>query len=157
MLRRPLVAGFILVASLACGSSTGTPSVGNADGPPGADAPGTQADGLSCRAPAPDYGPSTDFEIAPAAPLPAGQCPIACGTSAHEPSLGQPNIDVALPYGACAAGTPACAATARVPCTCANAQGPVHGFVCSCESAKWVCRIRSVGAAACVPCDGGTD
>jgi hypothetical protein len=155
MLGLALTAGLILGTS--CGSSVGTPRGGSSDGMPGADALPNQADGPSCRAPAPDYGPSTSFEMAPAAPVVAEQCPLACGASAWGPSLGQPNIDLALPYGACAAGTPACGTTATVPCTCGNAQGPVHGFVCACESGRWVCRIRSQGLSICGPCDGGTD
>jgi hypothetical protein len=123
-----------------------TPTMGD-----GGSVVGTSQDGAGCRAPAPDYGPDTRFATALGAPLPPADCPEACGPSSR-PSFGSPNIDVALPYGACAAGTPACKTTARVPCACSATLGPVHGFVCSCEDGRWTCRIRSVGAAACM-CD----
>jgi hypothetical protein len=159
--RVALAAGlaFLATALAACGSSGGTPANGSLDGPgldtaaehqsPGADA--------SCRAPTASYGPGTSFQTAFTAPQPDVDCPLACGESMWQPSLGPSNVDVALPYGACSTGTPACRATARVPCTCPDAQGPVHGFVCTCESGTWACRIRSQGAAACPPCDGGAD
>jgi hypothetical protein len=152
---------FLASALAACGSS-GSPQQHDTsvDGPSldGATQPDGAGDGATCRAPTAAYGPSTQFETALNAPQPQADCPLACGDSMWEPSLlGLPNVDVALPYGACAATTPACGATARVPCTCPNAQGPVHGFVCTCESGSWVCRIRVAGTAACLPCDGGAD
>jgi len=149
-----------LAGALACGSSGNPqPHDTSTDGPSrdGPALPDAATDGATCRAPTAAYGPSTQFETAINAPQPTADCPLACGDSMWAPSFGQPNVDVALPYGACAATTPACQATARVPCTCPGAQGPVHGFVCTCESGMWVCRIRIAGLAACLPCDAGAD
>jgi hypothetical protein len=146
-----LAVGLLFFA--ACSSNGTTPPDGA-----GTDAAGLEAGpDAMCRAPTPAYGPSTHFEFAQDAPLPPADCPLACGETMWEPSIDYPNVDVALPYGACAATTPACRAGARVPCACANSQGPVHSFVCACETGQWVCRIRTPGAAACAPCDGGTD
>jgi hypothetical protein len=87
-------------------------------------------------------------------PFVTNACVLACGETAWAPS-DVPNVDIALPYGACAAGTPACQATARQPCSCRATLGPVQGFVCTCEGGQWKCLIRSQGGAACA-CDAGT-
>ena len=104
----------------------------------------------TCRPPSPDYGPTSVFPIlpngTPAAPM---TCSVACGTSAW-PLYGN-TIDIALPYGACAPGTPPCSTIAAIPCACANA-GRVDSFNCSCEGGTWICGILSVAAVICTPC-----
>jgi hypothetical protein len=119
----------------------------------GVDALSTPADGpAACRGPSPDYGPTSTFPSLPMdTPAPATTCPAACGASAWRPDYGI-NIDIALPYGACASGTPSCSATATVPCACGGASGPTHGFNCSCEGGTWICRIVYFGTALCLPC-----
>jgi len=125
----------------------GNPSI---DG--GVDAWGSPADGPSCRAPSPDYGPTSTFSLLPnGTPPAAATCPWACGDSAW-PEFGSRNIDIALPYGACAPGTPPCSTGGRVPCVCEETTGPVHAFNCSCEGGTWICRILTLGAAVCGSC-----
>ena len=120
-------------------------------------------DGPSCRVPSPDYGPTSVFPFLPSgSPAATTTCPAACGDSAS-PALDYPNIDTALPYGSCEAGTPTCEVMARVPCACDLSSGPLHVFNCSCESGAWTCGIRVAGMAMCMPCpdagvgDGGND
>jgi hypothetical protein len=128
----------------------------------GDDVGGVQVDGPLCRAPSPDYGPTSVFEKVPGGtPAPTVACPSACGDSAWF-VFGSPNIDTALPYGACTAGTPSCHAGARVPCACSSEQGPVHSFNCSCEGSTWICRIDLMGTAicggpSCASADAGVD
>ena len=136
----------------------GNPSV---DG--GVDAWGSPTDGPSCRVPSPDYGPTSVFPFLPSgSPAATTTCPAACGDSAWS-ALDYPNIDTALPYGSCEAGTPTCDVMARVPCACDLSSGPLHVFNCSCESGAWTCGIRVAGMAMCMPCpdagvgDGGND
>ena len=119
----------------------------------GVDALSTPADGpATCRAPSPDYGPTTVFSSLPMdTPAAATTCPAACGNSAWRPDYGI-NIDIALPYGACAAGTPSCSALGAIPCACGASSGPVDGFNCSCEGETWICRIVYFGTALCSPC-----
>jgi hypothetical protein len=130
----------------------GNPSV---DG--GIDAWVPPADGPSCRAPSPDYGPTSVFSFLPSGtPEAAVACPAACGDSAWPTPQAIPNIDTALPYGSCTPGTPSCSTGARVPCACGGATGPIHDFICSCEGGNWTCGIRTAGAAICMTCpDGG--
>ena len=119
----------------------------------GVDALSAPADGLAtCRAPSPDYGPTSVFPVLPnGTPAAATTCPAACGDSAW-PSSGPPNIDIALPYGTCTPGTADCSALAEVPCACRSTTGPVDGFNCSCEGGTWICRIIAQGTALCMPC-----
>ena len=106
----------------------------------------------ACRAPSPNYGPTSSFERLPnGTPAAAQTCPAACGDSAW-PSSGPPNIDIALPYGTCTPGTADCSALAGVPCACGSTTGPVDGFNCSCEGGTWICRIQSQGTALCAAC-----
>ena len=108
-----------------------------------------------CRAPSPDYGPTSVFEVIPNSTLSAATtCSAACGDSAWPQSMMSfPNIDVALPYGSCAPGTPSCSTAATVPCACAEGGGgPADAFNCSCEGGTWICRIRSLGTTLCLPC-----
>lgn len=121
-----------------------------------------QVDGPTvCRAPSPDYGPTSVFAVLPnGAPAAATTCPAACGDSAWPQGTGTyPNIDIALPYGSCAPGTPSCSTDATVPCACAEESGgPADAFNCSCEGGIWICRIRFQGTALCIPCpDAGVD
>jgi hypothetical protein len=105
-----------------------------------------------CRAPSPDYGPTSVFPFLPnGTPAATTTCPAACGDSAW-PALDYPNIDTALPYGSCEPGTPSCEAGGRVPCGCNTSSGPIHDFTCSCESGAWTCGIRVAGMAMCMPC-----
>ena len=105
-----------------------------------------------CRTPSSDYGPTSHFDLLPNGTSQAAQtCPVACGESAW-PSSGAPTIDVALPYGACAAGTSDCEALGQMPCACGSNGGPTHEFKCSCEGGTWICRIRFMGTALCTPC-----
>jgi hypothetical protein len=149
---------------------TGSPPAGESyfclGNPPvdgGVDALSTPADGpATCRAPSPDYGPTSTFAVLPAGTLAAPTtCSVACGTSPW-PQYG--TIDIALPYGACAPGTPPCYTNATVPCACGNG-GLFDGFNCSCEGGAWICRILWLDAGLCMPCpdagvgspDGGND
>ena len=111
-----------------------------------------QMDGLAvCRAPSPDYGPSSVFPVLPdGTPAAAATCPAACGNSAW-PGNFDNNIDVALPYGACAPGTPSCWTLGSIPCACGAESGPVDGFNCSCEGGTWICRIFAQGTVVCWP------
>ena len=105
-----------------------------------------------CRAPSPDYGPTSVFPFLPnGTPAATTTCPAACGDSAW-PALDYPNIDTALPYGSCEPGTPSCEAGGRVPCGCNTSSGPIHDFTCSCEGGAWTCGIRVAGMAMCMPC-----
>lgn len=143
----------VVVAELfSCGGNGTSAKSGPEAGAPLSDAP------VACRAPSPDYGPTTRFELLPnGAPAAAETCPVACGPSAWS-SSSAPMIDVALPYGACAPGTADCSTLATMPCACGTSGGPTHGFTCSCEGGNWICRIRSMGAALCAPCsDAATD
>ena len=126
--------------------------LGNAPVDGGADAWVPPADGPTvCRAPSPDYGPTSVFAVLPnGTPAAAATCSAACGDSAW-PSPWSP-IDIALPYGSCAADTPPCSTLAMVPCACGAASGPTHGFNCSCEGGTWICRIFALGTALCLPC-----
>jgi hypothetical protein len=129
--------------------------LGNPSPDGGADAWVPPADGPSCRAPSPDYGPTSVFPFLPdGTPAATTTCPAACGDSAWPPGFSSfPNIDIALPYGSCAPGTPSCSTGATVPCACAQGTGgPVHGFNCSCEGGTWICGIRTAGGAMCMPC-----
>jgi hypothetical protein len=119
----------------------------------GVDGGTMQMDGPAvCRAPSPDYGPTSVFPVLPnGTPAAATTCPAPCGNSAW-PGYGVPNIDIALPYGACAAGTPSCSTLASIPCACGAESGPVDGFICSCEGGIWICRIQWLGTALCWPC-----
>jgi hypothetical protein len=111
-----------------------------------------QMDGPAvCRAPSPDYGPTSVFAVLPSGtPAAAQTCPAACGDSAWPQSpVSGPNIDIALPYGSCAPGTPPCSTLAAVPCACGG--GPTDGFNCSCEGGIWICRILAQGTAICWP------
>ena len=145
-------------SNLTLGSTKSPPAgesyfcLGDAPVDGGADAWGPPADGpASCRAPSPDYGPTTVFSVLPnGTPAAAATCSAACGVSPW-PQYGV-TIDLALPYGFCAAGTPPCSAVATVPCACGAASGPVHGFNCSCEGGTWTCRIFSKGATLCRQC-----
>jgi len=134
----------------------GNPSV---DG--GVDAWVPPADGPPvCRAPSPDYGPSSVFPFLPnGTPAATTTCPAACGDSAWPVLQSYPNIDTTLPYGSCTPGTPTCEVMARVPCACDLSWGPLHVFNCSCESGTWTCGIRVAGMAMCMPCPdaGGAD
>jgi hypothetical protein len=120
----------------------------------GVDALSTPADvPTACRAPSPDYGPTSVFPVLPnGTPAAATTCPAACGNSAWPGPWPMDNIDIALPYGACAPGTPSCSTVAGVPCACGAASGPVDGFNCACEGGTWICRIFSLGTALCMPC-----
>ncbi|HJX66837.1 MAG TPA: kelch repeat-containing protein [Polyangia bacterium] len=137
--------------------------LGNPSPDGGVDAWVPPADGPSvCRAPSPDYGPTSVFSFLPSGtPQAAVACPAACGDSAWPTPQAIPNIDTALPYGSCTPGTPSCSTAARVPCACGGATGPIHGFICSCEGGNWTCGIRTAGAAICMPCPdagvGGLD
>jgi len=105
-----------------------------------------------CRVRSSDYGPTSAFSVLPnGTPAAATTCSAACGDSAW-PVYGPPNIDTALPYGACAADTPSCSTLAIVPCVCGTSNGPTHAFNCSCEAGTWICRIRFLGTALCMPC-----
>ncbi len=107
---------------------------------------------IVCRGPSPYYGPTSVFSVLPNDTPPAPTaCAAACGDSAWPGSMA-PNIDIALPYGACAADTPACSTLASVPCVCGPGSGPTDAFNCSCEGGTWICRIRSLGTALCMPC-----
>jgi Galactose oxidase, central domain/Kelch motif len=131
--------------------------LGNPSPDGGVDARVPPADGpATCRAPSPDYGPTSTFSFLPdGTPVAASTCPAACGDSAWpQGGTSFPNIDIALPYGSCTPGTPSCSTMATVPCACGGG-GPVHGFNCSCESGNWICRIRSQGAALCWCPDAG--
>jgi hypothetical protein len=120
----------------------------------GVDALSTPADGpAACRAPSPDYGPTSTFPVLPnGTPAAATTCPAACGNSAWPGPWPMDNVDIALPYGECAAGTPSCSALGTVPCACGGGSGPTHGFNCSCEGGTWICRILYPGTAICLPC-----
>jgi hypothetical protein len=120
----------------------------------GVDALSTPADGpATCRAPSPDYGPTSTFPVLPnGTPAAAITCPAACGNSAWPGPWPMYNIDIALPYGECAAGTPSCSALGAIPCACGASSGPVHDFNCSCEGGTWICRILYLGTAVCLPC-----
>jgi hypothetical protein len=128
--------------------------IGNPPADGGVDALSTLADGpATCRAPSPDYGPTTVFAFLPnGTPRAATTCPAACGDSAWPPGS-FPNIDIALPYGSCTHDTPVCWTIATDPCACAQGSGgPVHSFNCACEGGNWICRILSQGMAGCLPC-----
>jgi hypothetical protein len=120
----------------------------------GVDALSTPADGpATCRAPSPEYGPTSVFPVLPnGTPAAATTCPAACGNSAWQGPWPMDYIDIALPYGACAAGTPSCSALGAIPCACGASSGPVDGFNCSCEGGTWICRIFALGTALCMPC-----
>jgi hypothetical protein len=106
-----------------------------------------------CRAPSPDYGPTSVFPFLPdGTPAATTTCPAACGDSAWPVLQSYPNIDTTLPYGSCTSGTPTCDVMARVPCACDLSWGPLHVFNCSCESGTWTCGIRVAGMAMCMPC-----
>jgi hypothetical protein len=114
---------------------------------------------VTCRPPSPDYGPTSVFPLVPAGtPEAPTACSSACGISAwpHYSDM----IDIALPYGACAPGTPPCYTSATIPCACENGD-LFDGFNCSCESGTWICRILWLDAGFCMPCPdagaGNTD
>jgi len=113
---------------------------------------------IPCRAPSPDYGPASVFEVLPeGTPRAIEDCPAACGSSAW-PTAGAPNIDVALPYGTCTYVKPECWANATVPCPCGAGSGANHWFNCTCEGGAWICRILTQGTALCsdtCPADTG--
>ncbi len=160
-------------ATLTIGTTSFPLTLGPTDSPPsgdsyfcfgnpspdgGVDAWVPPADGPPvCRAPSPDYGPTSVFSFLPnGTPAANTTCSAACGDSAWPAPQGYPNIDIALPYGSCTPGTPSCSTGARVPCACGGATGPIHDFICSCEGGNWTCGIRTAGAAICMPCpDGG--
>jgi hypothetical protein len=119
----------------------------------GVDIEAVQVDEVTaCRAPSPNYGPTSVFSLLPnGTPKAAATCPLACGDSAWPASMAT-NIDVALPYGPCAADTAPCSTNASIPCACGFGSGPTHGFNCTCEGGIWTCRILFLGAGLCMPC-----
>jgi hypothetical protein len=133
---------------------------GNPSPDGGVDAWVPPADGPPvCRAPSPEYGPTSVFPFLPdGTPAATTTCPAACGDSAWPVLQSYPNIDTTLPYGSCTPGTPTCDVMARVPCACDLSSGPLHVFNCSCVSGAWTCGIRVAGMAMCMPCpDAGAD
>ena len=77
--------------------------------------------------------------------------PPDCPTHATAPSGGYPRS--ALPSGACDSEE-----TCQLPvldCDTPGALGPINGYVCSCASGTWSCKISQPGGAYC-PSDAGT-
>ena len=130
----------------------GPDSVGSDDA--SVDSEAVQVDGATaCRAPSPNYGPTSVFEVLPYnTPRAPTTCPVACGDSAWPGNgVSYPPIDIMLPYGSCTPGTPSCSTTGSIPCAC-EPGGPSDTFNCSCEGGTWICRIRDQGASLCMPC-----
>ena len=107
----------------------------------------------ACRAPSPDYGPTSVFRTAPegtpAATADLSRCLRKLGVAE---SAVLPISTSGFRMGRAHQEPPTARHLAEVPCACRSTTGPVDGFNCSCEGGTWICRIIAQGTAVCEPC-----